>query len=271
MKRSWTFAPGGAIWRVHPAVSGRIIGEERDLKKRTVTFFALEFPSGTVLWKRLGAQEQWWTGIDRVEGDLLFVHGFASPDLPVHQGITVVDIPLGKVLWSNSAWTLEGVNGDQLIVRGDHRSGQGTLVVHSRNGDILSDTTMHDPVSPAGRPWWEDVAFPDAVSVEQLSTHPAGAVVLKRWDPDRISGTAELLDQPPFLFVSAAIRRKRLRGDSLDHALLVADQRTGKIVHDATLAHHARGPVMESFFVQEGILVYVKEGTMLCGARVRGA
>ncbi|MCC6397227.1 MAG: DUF4905 domain-containing protein [Bacteroidetes bacterium] len=265
MKRSWTFAAGGTIWRVHPAVSGRIVGEERDLEQRRVTFFALDFSTGKVLWKGLAAGEQWWTGIDRVEGDLLFVHGFASPDLPTHQGITVIDIAQGRMLWASVGWTLEAVKGDRLIVRGDHRLGQGMLVIESRTGEILAGEEPPTAHAAEDQLWRDEVAFPDPVSVEELASHGAARIILGKWHREEISGMVELLELPPRVLVAAALRRKGFREETMHQELLVVNMATGKTEHSVTLMRHSRGPVMESFFVQNGTLVFVREGKTLCG------
>ena len=268
MKHSWKFSPGGTIWRVHPAVSGRFVGEERDLEQRRVTFFALDFSTGRVLWKGLAVEEDWWTGIERVDGDLLFVHSFASPDLPTHQGITVIDISKGRVLWANPGWTLKAVKGDRLIVRGDHRAGQGIIVVGSQTGEILPGEVNPGVPAEEDQSWREDVAFPDPVSMEELVSHPAGQVVFKKWKREQVSGMVELLELPPRVLVAAALRRKGLREETLDQELLVVNTATGKAEHSVTLIRDSKGPVMESFFVQNGTLVYVREGKTLCGVKM---
>lgn len=268
VKPSWSFSPGGAVWRVHPAVAGRMVGEERDLTERRVTFFALDFPSGKVIWKGLGVEEQWWTGIERVEGDLLFVHGFVSPDLPMHRGITVIDIPQGTVLWSNPAWILESAIGERLTVLSEQRSGQGVLTVSSRTGAIITadaDTAASRPAEPS---LWDSIAFPDGATVAELAAYPSARSAISQREADAVVGDVELLDRPPLLMVAAALRRKTLRGESLEHVLRVVHQESGKVVHEATLAGDAKGPVMDSFFLQDGLLVYVREGRTLCGVHM---
>lgn len=268
MKPSWSFSPGGTVWRVHPAVAGRMVGEERDLTQRRVTFFALDFPSGKVIWKGLDVGEQWWTGIERVEGDLLFIHGFVSPDLPMHRGITVIDIPRGAVLWSNPAWTLGSAAGERLTVLGEQRSGQELLTINARTGAIITadgDTAASRPSEPS---WWASVAFPDAATAAELAAHISARTVLSQREVDALVGDVELLDRPPLLMMAAALRRKTLRGESLEHVLRVIHQESGKMVHEAILAGDARGPVMDPFFLQNGVLVYVREGTTLCGVRL---
>jgi len=260
---------------VHPAVAGRVVGEERDLERRRVTFFALDFRSGAPLWKGLGVEEQWWTGIERVEEELLFIHGFVSPDLPLHRGITVVELSHGVILWSNPAWTLDEVMGDRITVLGDQRSGQGMLVVNGRTGEV-QEHVDHEPRSQqadrsprSDEPrWWNTVAFPGAVSVEELAGQSAAAPLLTRWPANAIAGPVEMLVHSPLLIAAAAVRRNRLKGETIEHELLIVDQAKQKIVHDVVLARDARGAVMDAFFVQEGTLVYVVEGRTLCGVHL---
>jgi hypothetical protein len=265
---TWSFSPGGAVWRVHPAVAGHVVGEERDLTQRRVTFFALDFPSGKVIWKGLGVEEQWWTGIERIEGEFLFIHGFVSPDLPVHRGITVVDISHGKILWSNPAWILESVTGERLTVLGDQRSGQGVLAVDPRTGEIITADAETAASRPEEPPWWKSVAFPDGATVTKLAAYPSARSAISQREADTVVGDVELLDRPPLLIVAATLRRKTFRGESLEQVLRVVHQGSGKVVHEVTLARDAKGPVMESFFLQEGMLVYVKESKTLCGVRM---
>jgi hypothetical protein len=135
VKRTVIYSPGGTVWRVHPAVNGRLVGELRDTENRRVSFFAIAFPEGKPLWEGFTVDEQWWNGIDRVEGDLLFIHGFVSPDMPMHRGITVVDIPTGKQLWSQPLWTLDVVRGRTLRVLTDGRDHEPTILVDARTGE----------------------------------------------------------------------------------------------------------------------------------------
>ncbi len=80
-----------------------------------------------------------------------------------------------------------------------------------------------------------------------------------------------MLDRTPLLIAAAAVRRNGLRGDTIEHALLIVNQSKAKVVHDVVLARNARGAVMDAFFVQEGMLMYVVEGHMLCAVRLADA
>ena len=262
MKRTVAYVPGGTVWRVHPAVNGRLVGEHRDTEHRKVSFFALSFPEGKPLWKDLTVEEQWWTGIDRVEGDLLFIHGFVSPDMPMHRGITVVDIPTGKQLWSQPLWTLDVVHGRTVRVLTDGRDYEPTMLVDARTGEEVF--AEPDPADDTGSAWWTGVSYPEQMSAAECGAHAAGAVVLREWQAGEITGALETLELTDHFIVAAAVQRKLLGVSRLEHALAVVEKKKGKIVHETVIARDAKGAVMESFFVQKGTLVYVQEKRALC-------
>ncbi len=262
MKRTVIYAPGAHVWRVHPAVNGRLVGELRDTGNRRVAFFALAFPEGTVLWEGLAVDEQWWTGIERVEGDLLFIHGFVAPDMPMHRGITVVDITTGKQLWSQPLWTLDVVRGTVLRVLTDGRDHEPTILVDARTGEEVFGEPEQG--SDSGGEWWTGVSYPEPVAVERCGAHPQGAVVLKEWSGGEVVGPVETIDLPDFFIAATAVRRKLLGTVRIEHVLAVVEKKKGKIVHDVVLAREAKGAVMESCFVQKGTLVYVQEKNRLC-------
>lgn len=257
MKRTVIYSPGAHVWRVHPAVNGRLVGELRDTGNRRVAFFALAFPEGTMLWEGLTVDEQWWTGIDRVEGDLLFIHGFVSPDMPMHRGITVVDIPTGKQLWSQPLWTLDVVRGPVLRVLTDAKDHEPTILVDARTGEEVFGEPERS--NDSGAEWWTGVSYPEPVTVERCGAHPQGAVVLKEWSGGEIVGPVEIIDLPEFFIAATAVQRKLLGTVRIEHVLAVVEKKKGKIVHDVVLAREAKGAVMESCFVQKGTLVYVQE------------
>jgi hypothetical protein len=100
---AWRRQVKGVLWRIVPDHDGGLIGEERDPATRSVSFFRVHVAGGEVVWKDIAAPGGWWTGIECVTHGALLLHGFASPDLPVHRGLTAVDLHTGAVLWSDDA------------------------------------------------------------------------------------------------------------------------------------------------------------------------
>jgi hypothetical protein len=157
---SWEYTTKGILWRLQPASGGMLVGEERDIETRTASFFCVDLSDGRSLWKEQTYGEQWWTGIETVYRDTLLLHGYASPDMPEHRGITGVDVATGTFLWSNSELTcvatLQGnvraartLSGAALQCELDRRTGAiireigpdtgGSTLPGRGNDEVLSD------------------------------------------------------------------------------------------------------------------------------------
>lgn len=237
-------------------------GEVRDTAGRQVTFFAVAFPSARVLWKDVRVEEQWWTGLDRVDDDLVFIHGFTAPDFPVRRGITVLDAGSGALLWTNATWTLEAVADGTARVLTDVRDADPVLAVDARTGTITGRGAAVPP--PAVRAaWWDTVSYPEAWPADRCADTPAGAAV-RAWGAGAIVGEVEVLALPDVTVVAAAVQKKWFSAVMLTHMLAVVENGSGRIVHEATLRREAKGAVIEAFFVQERTLVYIQHGGALC-------
>ena len=264
LKVRWLYTPGATIWRVHPAVRGRILGEERDLERKQVSFFALDMATGAVLWHKPGVGDPWWVGMNRVVGDLLFLHGFATPDLPVERGVTVVAAATGEHLWSRSEWSMERVEEGSLTVREDRRGGSVLLAVDSTTGSVLNQNIASDrPVQPLEDPL-ALVEFPGVLSGAEVHEHQSGSFIAQQWAVDRLAGPIELLEHPAHVMMAANERKGQGSEGGLVHHLRVVKRDTGRVVYRDILAASATGPGMDAFFVQNNALVYVRERRTLC-------
>ena len=98
---AWRRHVRGVLWSIVPDGEGGLIGEERDPAARTASFFRVRIGTGETVWSDVTAPGGWWTGIECVTRGALLLHGFASPDLPGHRGLTALDLRSGASLWSD--------------------------------------------------------------------------------------------------------------------------------------------------------------------------
>src|SRR5689334_20968235 len=89
-KVEWSYSTKGYLWRLVPSENGLFVIEDRDVESRKVTFACLDRQTGTVLWQGLALSEQWWITVDRIHNDLLFLHEYASPDMPEQKKIYAI-------------------------------------------------------------------------------------------------------------------------------------------------------------------------------------
>jgi len=260
----WLYTPGATIWRVHPAVRGRILGEERDLERKQVSFFALDMATGSELWHKPGVGDPWWVGMNRVAGDLLFLHGFATPDMPVERGVTVVAAATGEFLWSRAEWSIERPGDGSLTVREERRGGSVLLAVDPYTGSVLNEHAVHERPPEPLEDYLADVGFPAVLSGAEVQEHQSGRFIAHQWPVERLAGPVELLEHPALVVIAANERRREGVEGGFVHHLCVVKRGTGRVVYRDILAASATGLGMDAFFVQDNALVYVRERRTLC-------
>jgi hypothetical protein len=259
LKLRWQYTPGAMIWRVHPAVQGRILGEERDLERKQVFFFALDMATGAVLWHKPVVGNPWWVSMNRVVGDLLFLHGFATPDMPVQRGVTIVAAGTGERLWSRAEWSIERLVERSLIVREDRREGSVLLVVDPYTGSVLNEPAGHERPPQPSEDSFADVEFPAMLPCTSVQEHRSGRFIAQQWSVDQLAGPIELLEHPAVVMMAAHERKEEGGHAAFVHHLRVVKRNTGTVIYRDILAASTTGFGMDAFFVQDRALVYVRE------------
>jgi Domain of unknown function (DUF4905) len=260
----WRYAPGGAIWRVSPSHPDLLVGEERDLGEKRTRFFCLDKKSGRPRWEKQSFGEQWWIGIEAMNRDTLFLHGFVQPDMPEHQSIIAVDLYSGKELWRNSEVTLHQVFDKTILARKPGLQGSEYIEVDARTGSMIQppgsiprlspgdfDQDIHYPI-PAVHPM---VGFPEYARVWQtLFPDPVQAILLEviRLDTCIVAAyhvRTTLHDVVPPLYTQEIVVATT-SGSPMFKGVIVSDTTT---------------IVPESFFVQKGALYFVAlRNTLVC-------
>src|SRR5258707_14789953 len=100
---AWQYTTKGNLWRLFPSASGHIVLEDRNVERKEVSFACLDHQTGKVFWADVQFQERWWISIDSICSGVLFLHEYASPDMPDHKKIYAVDLSSGVLIWSNQA------------------------------------------------------------------------------------------------------------------------------------------------------------------------
>jgi hypothetical protein len=272
LKHLWQFSVRGTIWRIATDGLSHIVGEERDAQKKRTSFFCLECESGKVCWsgRRLG--DDWWIGIEACVDGVLYLHGFATPELPVHRGITAVDVRSGALLWTDDDIMFLAASGNTLhaVRRGiagsqieemDSRSGEvrqtfeaSDRLVHSiRNAEAGSSGQLTFPGPPP-----EGDAGEDGI-MRRLRERPGAEMM-------------GYIDHPVTPVITSSIDRGTEPRTSAvrDWVLEILDRRTGAVLFTETLSQGTHWPAQETVFVLQNRLFYVKDSTSLVAVLLGG-
>jgi hypothetical protein len=270
LEPSWVYKSEGIIWRLHPARGGMLVGEERNIESRTASFFCVD-PSGT-LWKGKNFGEKWWTGIETVHRGVLFLYGFATPDLPGRKGTTAVDCATGEVLWNNGDLTFIGAAGDRIYSTQEAPGGPVVAEIDYRTGALVREvgrgrTAMQQvPLDVDGL---EEVEYPQVLSEDDVS--PLSAVVRKLSATAVADRPVEYGEHGPYLVIAYQRKGGAARDEVTPYTQVmdVVERVSGTLAMHVTLERTVSTPAFGSFLVHSGTLYFVRERKTLTAVRLR--
>jgi len=261
LKPTWEFTTEGIVWRLVPTTIELLVGEERDIEQRRVSFFCLDQARGRPLWQKMTFGDQWWVGIEAVHDGVLLLHGFASPDLPEHRGIIAVDLKRGQTLWSAQDLAFFALRGAFLYVTRARGMGVTILEVDLHTGTLSRELQADQKLVPGLSPDLPyGVVFPTPIDVQAEDSEVAALLRRSILNQPAV-GPAEVVQQGNVIIVGY-YEQRGTSGEgrpALDNVLRILDQRSGASIFDVTLEANVQAVVPDSFFVQNNILLYVKD------------
>ncbi len=264
---AWEYRAKGWLWYIRPTNAGTIVGEERDPDRKEATFFCINSDTGQVLWQNESFGDRWWTGVEAVHRDMLFLHGFAAPDMPQHRGITAVDLFTGKQLWARPDLRFAGAADDRLLAAEGPPAAERLVFVSRATG------TTEAPVETAAASGFTDESalleeMPSfSVPLETAAAaDPSLEPVVRAWLAEtRIAGPIGVLVVGSRLVLSyhEHVNFPDQQEPLYNNILLIVDRTTGKDLYSMVLDNGLRNLVPESFFVQHQRLYCIRDRRVL--------
>lgn len=283
LKNAFHIQYNGIIWKIRPDDTGQyLVCEIRHADERTTTFSCIHTASGHLAFNQLQLKEPWFCGLEDVGHGKAFLHGYLSETLPEHRGIFAVNLKNGSMAWENYNLVFDQVVEAGLIAWNYKSEPRRYELIDPADGSTIrsySSAAERDAAnSPLPSP---PLKFPSPVSLNEtwLARLPAGT-----------SPVGDLLDWNDFRILSfytpgekgvsaqdenngnteagilSESDRKDGPGDraadgkatqSADHQIYVLD-REGTIVHRDFLAKGILHRALDTFFVMEDRLYYIK-------------
>jgi len=262
---SWEHRVNGVVWRLVPAPFHRLICEERDLESKVTTFFCLDQFTGRSLWKDVSFDEKWWIGIEGISEGVLFLHLFATPDLPIHKGIIALDADLGRTLWMSKDLTFHSVQGRRLKVSGGNGGGEHTLEVDARSGEPLPAAGALDASESTAGP---DPEVHYSKPLDQIADPRPLSLLRKLEGRRRKAVSAEVVNGRPFVVYSCL--EETADPQERRNTLVVADEERNEEVYSDSIQSIARTSVPEPVFVRDGSLYYIRERRTIASVPLPG-
>jgi hypothetical protein len=258
----WEYQAESFLWHVRPTESDVVICEERDTDRKTVLYTAIDRESGAVLWHKPLNDGSWWTGIETVHDGILFLHGFASPDMPHHRGIRAFDLRTGAGLWSKLELRYVAVSGRTLFAAELTETGERVLAYDVRSGERVPDDVAELPTELADEAAGEYL-FPSPLAT-LLQHQPAAASLVRA----RCAGL-NLVEESSALVLGAhvvAAYHERLAPEPepwYRTTMMVLDSHQGKLQYQRVLDGPVRRVSPEPFFAHRSMVFGIERRSIL--------
>jgi hypothetical protein len=272
---SWRHEADDMLWCVKFSGDGRILGEVRDLEKRQATFFCCDEADGRLRWSGLHAEHAWWVGIEDIDAGRFYLHGFRKPDMPQHLGIHAYDLDSGAPLWSNPEYAFLFAFDGEVYATQDRFDGRHVLRLSSEDGGVAEELgtdnervhsmrmelNARDPFAGYRYPEHFDQAHP---AYETLSERVHAVV-----DPSSVHGQLDVFREKDLLLLAwHEVAGKD--GSLLRQEFHAMDLRGETTLFRDTIVEAARAPAMDSFFLKDCMLYYVKNYRILTAHDITG-
>ena len=250
----------GHIWRLIPDQTLPVlIIEEREEKKKEVSFFALFLEKNLILSQILTQNDglNWWTGVSGLGFGKIFFHKFLQPDTPVPSGIFCYDITTGKKIWENQHFLLNRIQNHSLLVINDlSLNGETLLELHS--GEIFLENQAGESSGDFEN---DSKIWILPVNYKEESDHfqTISKFICIKTGLDAVK-QIEYIESKTLIIVCFYTFIKELH---LQHHLYVWDPGNGELLHTDILKEQVKGVGLDNMMLLDGRLVYIKNVNIL--------
>jgi hypothetical protein len=272
---AWRHQVAGVLWRLVPDHDGGVIGEVRDPAAKRASFFRVKVSGGEMLWRDVDAPGGWWTGIECVLPGVLLLHGFASPDLPGHRGLTALDVRTGATLWSDDEMVfVAAAYGAAYGLRGrpERRELAGRDVRTGAVGSVEPPTDAR--LLELAKKWRAEAAPPCDLPgpVDAGSESNAGVAALRAGSP-MVDGAVESLRVGDAVVIAhhEMTETEAPAKPLYRRVLSVFAGDAPSVVFREVLDENLTMPVPEAFLVVDHTLLFVTDRRILSAVDIPGA
>jgi hypothetical protein len=253
-KKKYRFDNKRQIWRIIPTKNSKLIIEERETERKLAYFHCLELDSGKKILNNFQPEDNFWVGIEAVEGDTIFFHKFAKPDMPKHRGIFAFDMMKKEFIWQNPELIFLFILDEKLYTYKEKFEGRNYYSINPFNGEIIEeigDNYEHinnlrseASVNEAGNGY----LFPENFETDSVENEQANLSIKSLRNHFVVSGKIEFILKNQLLMMS--FHEANSKG-SLNNLFKAVDLSTGKYILEEVINKETSLFLTDSFFVKD--------------------
>ena len=250
----YSFKFSGNSWNiVYDKDSDSIIAEIRNGETRKVWFISICLKEKQVCWEYFPVGETWWLGLTATGQGKVFLHKYKNPQFPETQGIVVLDIYSGNLLWKSQGFTFYKLIGDTLIATDASKTSPAFVYLDPSTGTIEKEVEETDFLGTA-TPLVEERVLAPSVYKEgdaYFSETKAFLVTMNK-KPVRI---IEYLEMGKVLVLSFYEEKE----PHIENVLMLLDKKSGVVIWETIIQKEVEGIGFGTFFAIKESILFVRD------------
>jgi hypothetical protein len=254
LKKNYRFDNKRQIWRIIPTNNGKLIIEERETEKKLAYFHCLELESGKKILSNFQPEDKFWVGIETVQGNTIFFHKFAKPDMPKHRGIFAFDLKKKEFIWQNPELIFLFILEEKLYTYKEKFEGRSYCSINPVNGEIIEeigddyekikDLRSKSTLAEKNKGY----LFPEVFESDSLADDRVSELIKSLRNDFVISGKIEFIWKDNLLMLS--FHEANSKG-TLNNLFKAVDLSKGKYILEAVINKETSLFLTDSFFVKD--------------------
>ncbi len=264
--KKFTLEDNNKIWRILIGADDKLILERRNTDAKEVFFATYNLENGMPLWENFQFEEKFWIGIEKVFKNVLYLHGFAKPDMPGHKGIIAFDINAKKILWEKPDGVFAFVLDDKVYCYIDDFEGTKLKPLDYLTGEEAGNIieSYKEIRELQNRAYltedYSDYYFPEKFYGDEPQANQIGKAIEEITEGQEVVGNAEIAIKDELLFVAYHLRKA---GKEMRNIFNLYDLKKSGIIFEDVLNDSVDLFAPDSFFVYKDFLFLIKEKNKL--------
>ncbi|RYE18487.1 MAG: DUF4905 domain-containing protein, partial [Sphingobacteriaceae bacterium] len=128
----------GLIWKMEVDTDLELLFiETRNAENHTVAFSSFNLKTGENYFSELVLEEKWLIGLEGSRNEMLFLHGYSSPQSPEHKAVVAIDAFTGKQVWADYNLSVEAFTTTGLLAADQRFQTKKTVLLDYQTGKVL--------------------------------------------------------------------------------------------------------------------------------------
>lgn len=254
LKKLYTHNNNRQIWKLLISDTDKLLIEERDMDTKEAFYHCIQAGSGEYYFNDLQFDEKVWIGSEGIYDDILFIHKYGKPDMPMHKGIIAYSIDNGKIIWTADYAFSFYYKGMVYAFREGFEE-RKYFKLDGKTGALLEELTVAD-VRGVQDTMDENERYKSFVFPEIYKKDASLPIIDAVIEGASINGDIEYAAYNGTLFFN--FHMEAVKG-SLINMFYAFDEQSGKKLLEETLNANAKAYAPDSFFIKNGILFALKE------------